>query len=810
MSGIISLTAIGNGLSANDGTGDTLRSGADKINGNNTAIVAAVNNLAAAIARTSTAKVLPNLFSTDELDISALTHLKVSTGLLTPTPSTSGIYPCWAATGGTDGATIPLRFVFDAALFTTGYIAASIRVMEVSAITADTSVKLNVLQYNTSSTLIQTDSVQICGREAITTPSNFQTPVIAKDPSTTTVYFEILIGGLGGPRTIKFRDMSITAGVPDFALPPISIPSVSLFPDPNLSGVSSTTTQWTPSMEDGEVIISASAGTLVNTWSIPASSRLAAGDTLTFTAELQSDVEDGCDITIISYDGSGGELSRYQSNQKDIGVWQKVSASLLIPVGVGRVDVRVVSRSSSTYSKLRRPMISTTSEWAQVINVPTGAVGDAQTLIFVDSNSGNDANDGVSGAVKTFTRANQLAGANTLMIVGQGDYTDSPQITPSMKHLEVRAVRGARVRLIGGTKITGATLLDGTTKTYSYALATAPSGHFLAVHDVPEIGTLIDAAERLPIQNGRQYRLPFTRIFPVATLAEVDTNPQPAWYWSSGILYFSVPSGADPNGGVYIQPPTASPFNGALTFGNESLRVVGIDTYYWARGFGANNFVSAELIDCRAFGAGTNGFATDDSGYVRMTRCEAGGNGNDGCGGHQTLASTALRGCQYVGDACWYHDNWDDGESFHEGWNATDYGTVVEYNGDRGIVTADGGQSQHFDCHSRKNNQIPLNGPGFTANDGGWGFCAAGTSGDGGIGTQIALWNCISEGNPVNYGAASADNSLVAYNCLSINAGTVHYSVTAPATMRLASCTYSGTGTATSGAPSITNVTAVA
>ena len=44
---ISELTKIGNGLSANDGTGDNLRTGADTINANNTAIVAAINGLAA-------------------------------------------------------------------------------------------------------------------------------------------------------------------------------------------------------------------------------------------------------------------------------------------------------------------------------------------------------------------------------------------------------------------------------------------------------------------------------------------------------------------------------------------------------------------------------------------------------------------------------------------------------------------------------------------------------------------------------------------------------------------------------------------
>lgn len=45
--GITGLTNIGNGLAANDGTGDALRSGADKINANNAAVMTAINNLAA-------------------------------------------------------------------------------------------------------------------------------------------------------------------------------------------------------------------------------------------------------------------------------------------------------------------------------------------------------------------------------------------------------------------------------------------------------------------------------------------------------------------------------------------------------------------------------------------------------------------------------------------------------------------------------------------------------------------------------------------------------------------------------------------
>ena len=47
MTTINPLTVIGNGLTANDGTGDTLRTGAAAINANSAAIVTAINNLAA-------------------------------------------------------------------------------------------------------------------------------------------------------------------------------------------------------------------------------------------------------------------------------------------------------------------------------------------------------------------------------------------------------------------------------------------------------------------------------------------------------------------------------------------------------------------------------------------------------------------------------------------------------------------------------------------------------------------------------------------------------------------------------------------
>lgn len=45
--GIDALQVIGNGLAANDGTGDALRTGSDKINANSAAIVTAINNIAA-------------------------------------------------------------------------------------------------------------------------------------------------------------------------------------------------------------------------------------------------------------------------------------------------------------------------------------------------------------------------------------------------------------------------------------------------------------------------------------------------------------------------------------------------------------------------------------------------------------------------------------------------------------------------------------------------------------------------------------------------------------------------------------------
>lgn len=744
------------------------------------------------VARLPSSLSVPNLFSLDEINIKGLPNLLLVTGALAPTPDHVGQVPCWTVTTNAGDASNSVRFAFDASKFAGSKIAASTEFLYVTPVGSAINVYLQITQHAANGATLASTQVIVCGAEGVTSAKTIAIQPIDKADGVATVRLVISVSNSGGARTLKFRNLSISSGIAEFSMPPAQIPKVSIFPDPGLTGNAATTSQWTPDIEDGERILTASGtGTLQQIWSIPKSLVMQSSDLVVMSAEIFADVGNASDLTLIQYDADGVEISRLQANQTDAGNYQLVSTSLRLAANMARVDCRLVKRAGATSAKMRRPTLTTTSNSLvlNAVNPPSGGSGSGRTILHIDATSGDDVSDGISAPVKSFTRAMQLAGPDTLMLVADGDYTDAP-IMGSVQSLEVRALRNAHVRLVGGTKITTAVATSGKVKTYQVARGASPSG-WLFYHDVPEPGTLISDAERLPQQGGRQYRLPMTRIWPVASLDAIDASDEPSWYWESGVLYFSVPDGQDANGGVYIPSASAYPFSGGS--GGQSVRAVGLQSFYWEKGFGPSNCAEVELIDCRSYGALVDGFAPDDCRFVRLVRCEAGGNNNDGAGGHQTDPATVLENAHYVGDNCWYHDNWDDGESFHEGWTATDNGALVEYNGDRGIVTANGGHSSHYNVRARSNGQ----NTGASTYNGGAGFCCAGTATDGGVGTQMELYGCISEGNPINY-SVNGVNKLDAYQCTSLNPGATHY-MQSGGTLNLIDCRYSGSGTVKSG-----------
>lgn len=785
------------GAAPNDGTGAPLRDAGMIIGAN-------FSSISEASIRGASAATVPNLFEVGEVTAKTMTHY-YSGSTLPAVASTYGPTPCWAATTPTDSASnSTLRWEFPAAAFAdTKLIAASLRIFSISSVNvASSPVLLSIIQYNSSHGFIAQTDVSICSAEGVTTPATYLSKGVVLDDACVYVQMQISLSRLGGARLIQFGNLHISAGIPEFSMPPVPIPNVSIFPDPFLQGVATTTAGWAVGSESGEHIMSASGlGTIQEIWTMPIGPNFGPGDKIAWSAELYTDIASGCDLTLIQYNGSGTELSRLQVNNTVVNAWAPVTTSLLIASTCARVDMRLVRRGGATVGKIRRPVITSTSA-SLVVNAaaPAGS-SSGRTVLQVDA-TGSDANDGVTAPVKTFTRAMALAGPDTLLLVAAGDYTDAPTVS-GLNTLEVRAKANSTVRLIGGTKVTGATATSGTTKTYQFTLATAPTSNYLCLHDVPEVGTLISAADRLAIHAGRAYRLPFTRIFPVATLEAIDAASLPSWYWESGVLYFSVPDGSGPNDGVYIPSATLSPFSGGT--GGQIVKASGIQSLYWKVGFNAGNCAHVTFDGCRAYGAAVDGFSPDNTHYVAMTCCEAGGNSNDGAGGHRTLNLTDLSPCQYVGHDNWFHDNWDDGQSFHEYWRATDFGGVSEYNGDRGVVPANGCHQVCYGMRSRANGQNPT-APTF---DGGEGFLAAGVSGDTGIGTQIELYGCISERNPINFSATGADNNLRGHVCHSVDPTATHFLVSTPATMYLDRCTYSGAGTVKSGAPTITNGNAV-
>ncbi|MEO7466711.1 MAG: hypothetical protein ABIV36_06850, partial [Sphingobium limneticum] len=136
------MTKVNIGAVANDGTGDPgPRGWMDVMNRNFSAADSA-------LARVGTADTVPNLFDLAETRVTALPHIyTVAAGTLVPTIDRVAGMPCWKAVSAAAGSST-VRFSFDAALFTTGKVAGSVRFLDVSAVSGSPKVTLSITQHN--------------------------------------------------------------------------------------------------------------------------------------------------------------------------------------------------------------------------------------------------------------------------------------------------------------------------------------------------------------------------------------------------------------------------------------------------------------------------------------------------------------------------------------------------------------------------------------------------------------------------------------------------------------------------------------
>lgn len=738
-----------------------------------------------------------NIFTLDEIkgiDFSRITNQTGRTAVSRITPKSIKVT-------GAANTTTEVRWRFSASHFKdTNIVSASIHLKSVGASTgaATQAVRLMLWQTSATGSSIRTDSKTIAGPEAITTEGNFVVENIPLDPTAVFVEVGFSIQSVAA-RDLIFEDFCISSAAKAAFIRPLASP-VNLFPDPLYSGQYSSIFNGLARIENNELIMTFEETTTLrqSLYQIPALGRFAPGAIVRFGSEISSNATGATHMTIVFYDAAGTEITRSTQASRIANTYDILSSEFVVPSNCARVDVRLMKDANATLAKFKPAFLYSSYQYRVPFN-PQFPL----TILYVDGVNGSDSNNATQTApIKTLTRAMVMAGYYTRIIVAEGDYAEAPQVTAKIGVLEIEAARNARVRLIGGTKITGFTQSSGFSKVWQMNLVDSPllttdrSGYWLIQHGVPDATTLIPDSERHSLHEGRTYRISdYTRIWKVNSVAEIEAANRPSWYWFEGVLYLSCVGFGNPNSAdIRIPEKVLSPFYTSAITKDQKIKLTGIETFYWLHGFRTWDFSSVEMIRCKAWGNRVNGFEHSNTMTVTRDRCESGGNWVDGSGGHvhtaQGRPNPSGQSCSYKGFNNYEHDTGDDGQSLHEYWRGVDYGGLIEYVGDRAIATAVGAHTVHYEVFARET----YKGIGMWDVDDGAAFACVGTAVDGGATTNMELHSCIAENCRVSVNVAGADpnkNVINAYDFKSINPTFSHYN-SSRGVMNLYDATYEG------------------
>lgn len=383
---------------------------------------------------------------------------------------------------------------------------------------------------------------------------------------------------------------------------------------------------------------------------------------------------------------------------------------------------------------------------------------DSKLSYHVKANGGSDANDGLTEATAfaTIAKAVEMSGVN-LAIILHGD-TSEPISISGKKSVSIIAPAGEHSRILCGTPITEAESAEG----YEGVLKTEVSlpvgytsggndyGIWLWQHGIEDTATYIPFEEVHPLQRGRTYRCPSTKLALAESIQAVSDNVHPSYYHDGTYLYFKIAEGTTlAENPVYIRSDEEG-----LDIYAETVRLHGIECWY-GKHF-AVSATQAEITECSAM-FGTSGFRWGAQ-SARLTRCEAcgcydpSGNG-DGFG--------SAKGSATLID-CWAHDCFDDGYSEHAGSESTIIGGLYEYCGKACIVPASGALLTVYGAVCRRSN-----GNGVTVQMGnGSGIVASSPNG----GTNVYANGVVCADNSINFRTGAHRNIMTLVNCKSVRA----------------------------------------
>lgn len=445
--------------------------------------------------------------------------------------------------------------------------------------------------------------------------------------------------------------------------------------------------------------------------------------------------------------------------------------------------------------------------WKGVSSSSSGYTGLSQCFV---SATGSDSNTGGSGSpFVTLDKAVRALGGSGTIYLAAGNYSGISIDETAVSDITIigaETAAFARPLIRYGSAATGITKTSGSTHVYQYAITGLTARPpWIWLDNVPDADTLVPTSEQHALLRGRANRLECTKLWrtvatsKAAALAEMDadsTLPRCHWESSEGVMYFTMPSFADPIAtSAQIYAPVSSTqglFRNVPSIWSATgkIKLVGIDIRYG--GSNTRGFKLTELNDVRVLGAPVNGF--DIANWTTAINCEAAGVGSNG----SSTTSDGFNGhdfARFTHTDCYSHDNIDDGWSFHENCFETGRGSFSEYNGGGGFTPALGCQAKYYICVSRKNarQERILNDKtgGFLS----WLAPAPGI--DNGVVTSLEAYSCMSIED--KSGFVSGDSSTVpipgvilkAYDCLAVNPMVYGYRCT-----QTFDCRHSGTGTA--------------
>lgn len=376
--------------------------------------------------------------------------------------------------------------------------------------------------------------------------------------------------------------------------------------------------------------------------------------------------------------------------------------------------------------------------------------------VFLSPN-GSDSNDGLTESTPVATISKALGIGTKTLVMLPGDYDNLDFRLDSFD----RIIGYSKVRIVRyAVKITEATIASGYTRVYQAAIPSLNLSNYLYIyqHDIPDPATEILASERHPIHRNRVYRLPSTRMYKAASVAEIEeTTDKLMWYVDGTTLYFSKTDGSDLDVNPVIIP------GGGMSAANKKkyFEMHNIDFMYThlelTNVCGVLDNVSVGMTSPVA-----GGFVLNYSKSSLLRNCEAYAvqhpNGGDGFNIQNSNTSVSDRSFVTY-ENCWAHDNRDDGESCHASSNSVHYGGVYEYNGN-GITPASGANAQCYNVLVRRNGTYP-----WVFDDGGTGFSAQGE------GAHCQCVGCISQNNKKGYKTSGTAKNCTfdAINCVSDN-----------------------------------------